>query len=148
MLTMPKRTTYRKWRKGRRVTTHATGHLSYGMYGRVSSDHARRTARQIEATRRTIRYCLARQGTLWVCAFPHRPVTGKPREVRMGGGAGSVKYWATNVRPGTVRFELSGVDARTAHLARSKGAKKLPFATVVTERPRPVLPAASRISGR
>lgn len=58
----------------------------------------------------------------------------------MGGGAGSVKYWATMVRPGSVRFELSGVDSMTAKMARRKGAKKLPFVTAYIERPRPRMP--------
>jgi len=93
------------------------------------------TARQIEACRRSIRHRLARQGKRWINIFPHRPVTGKPREVRMGGGAGSVKYWATLVKPGTVRFEVAGVDPLISTRALESGAHKLPIPVRVIHRP-------------
>jgi large subunit ribosomal protein L16 len=103
--------------------------------GRMAMIEGRLTARQIEATRRAIRHCLSRQGKRWIPVFPHRPVTRKPREVRMGGGAGSVKFWATMVKPGTIRFEVAGVDERTSIKALESGATKLPFPVRVIRRP-------------
>jgi len=126
-LRMPKRTAFRKMAKRGIRKGRGSGLLYHGTMGRVAHEYGRVTARQIEATRRAIRHTLSRQGRLWIRIFPHRPVTAKPTEVRMGGGAGSVKYWATMVKPGTVMFELSGVTDAEGTLALRSGLKKLPI---------------------
>src|SRR5690606_41305860 len=44
------------------------------------------TGQQIEAARVTISRHLKRKGKLWIRVFPHKPITKKPAEVRMGSG--------------------------------------------------------------
>jgi len=68
-------------------------------------------------------------GQVTMKVFPDVPVTKKPREVRMGKGKGSVEYWATKVRPGTVRFEVRDVEKDVARKALACAGKKLPVRT-------------------
>jgi len=70
-----------------------------------------------------------RAGKLWIRVFPHRPVTKKPLEVRMGGGKGGVEFWAADVQPGFVLFELQGVEETLAREAFRLAGHKLPVAT-------------------
>jgi large subunit ribosomal protein L16 len=108
--------------------------LRVGEYGLVSRELARVSARQLEASRRVLRFTLKRRGTVWVNTFPDVPVTAKPLEVRMGKGKGSVEYWAAKVRPGTVLCEVSGVDREMALKALRAYGKKRPMGTRVVER--------------
>jgi large subunit ribosomal protein L16 len=136
MLRLPKRYSYRKVAKRGRIKGFGSGMLIRGDRGLVSASFGRRSARQLEAARRAIRHHLARQGQLWILSFPQRPITAKPAEVRMGGGVGSISYWAAYVKPGTVRFELRGVERSIGEHALRSGAKKLPFSSVRVERER------------
>ncbi len=137
---MPKRTAFRKMAKRGVRKGRGTGSLTHGSIGRISQTYGRISARQIEASRRAIRHTLNRQGMLWIRVFPHRPVTAKPSEVRMGGGTGSVKYWATMVKPGTVLFELTGVSEALGTLALASGSKKLPIHCGVITRQNVLMP--------
>jgi len=61
-------------------------------------------------------------------------VTSKPTEVRMGKGKGSVDFWAANVKPGRIMFEIDGVDDSVAKEALRLAAMKLPIKTRVVIR--------------
>jgi large subunit ribosomal protein L16 len=142
MLRQPQRTPYRKLSKGGQVKGRGNSHLVHGMRGLYTLENARVTARQREASRRSIRHALARQGTLWIRVFPNRPVTAKPEEVRMGGGTGSVKYWARVMKKGTMRFELDYPtyrrDPQLGISALKAGSIKLPMATAILTRTLPL----------
>ena len=58
--------------------------------------------------------------------FPHKPITKKPAETRMGSGKGSVEYWVAVVKPGRVMFEMSGVSEEVAREALRLASHKLP----------------------
>jgi large subunit ribosomal protein L16 len=134
MLRRPKRTKHRKVFKG--VTKGRTQMnpgtltpLTQGEYGLRARERGRITARQLEAARRTRRHHRNRTGEVRMKVFPDQPVTKKPREVRMGKGKGNVEYWATRVRPGTRRFEVTQVDEDLARKALACAGKKLPIRT-------------------
>jgi large subunit ribosomal protein L16 len=61
--------------------------------------------------------------------FPHKPVTKKPAETRMGTGKGEPEFWCAVVKPGTVLYELGGVPQEKAVLAFNRAAHKLPIRT-------------------
>jgi large subunit ribosomal protein L16 len=126
----PKRTKFRKAHKGR-IHGLAKGgfSLSFGGFGLKALEPERVTARQIEAARRAITRHMKRQGRVWIRIFPDTPVTGKPVEVRMGKGKGSVDYWACKVKPGRIMFEIDGVSEEIAREALRLGAMKLPIKT-------------------
>ena len=108
--------------------------MSFGSFGLKAIEPARITAAQIEAARRTITRCMKRIGKVWIRIYPDLPVTQKPAEVRMGSGKGSVEYWACRVYPGTIMFEMDGVDESVAREALSLAAAKLPVATKIVVR--------------
>ena len=126
----PANTKHRKQFKGR-IHGHAKGNyeLTFGFYGLKALEPERITSRQIEAARRTISRYLKRTGRLWIRIFPDVPVTSKPAEVRMGKGKGNIDRWVVRVKPGTIMFEVDGVDKQLAKEAFALAAAKLPIKT-------------------
>ena len=70
-----------------------------------------------------------RKGKVWINIFPHKPITTKPAEVRMGSGKGAVEYYVAVVKPGRIMFEISGVSEEVAREAFRKAGHKLPIST-------------------
>ena len=90
----PARTKYRKSMKGSRAGNAKRGNtLAFGEFGLQSLSRGPMTGQQIEAARVTIARHLKRKGKLWIRVFPHKPVTKKPAEVRMGQGKGPVEFY-------------------------------------------------------
>ncbi|HXH02835.1 MAG TPA: 50S ribosomal protein L16 [Candidatus Competibacteraceae bacterium] len=131
----PKRTKFRKQRKGRNRGVATSGNkVSFGEYGLKSAGRGRITARQIEAARRAINRYVKRGGKLWIRIFPDVPITQKPLEVRMGSGKGNVEYWVAKVQPGRMLYEIEGVSEEVAREAFRLAAAKLPVQTVFVNR--------------
>ncbi len=131
----PKRTKFRKQRKGRNRGLATSGNqVSFGEYGLKCTTRGRITARQIEAARRVISRRVKRGGKLWIRIFPDVPITKKPLEVRQGKGKGSVEYWVAKVQPGRVLYEMEGVPEEVAREAFRKAGAKLPVRTVFVAR--------------
>lgn len=131
----PKRTKYRKQQKGRNRGLATRGNrVSFGDFGLRATARGRITARQIEAARRAMTRCIKRGGKIWIRIFPDKPITKKPLEVRQGKGKGSVEYWVAEVKPGTMLFEMEGVDRELAEQAFLLAARKLPMKAVFVER--------------
>ena len=72
---------------------------------------------------------MQRKGKVWINIFPHKPITTKPAEVRMGSGKGAVEYYVAVVKPGRIMFEISGVSEEVAREAFRKAGHKLPIST-------------------
>ena len=124
----PARTKYRKSMKGSRAGNAKRGNtLAFGEFGLQSLTRGPMTGQQIEAARVTISRHLKRKGKLWIRVFPHKPVTKKPAEVRMGQGKGPVEFYVAVIKPGAVLFELAGVPLTTAKEAFRLADAKLPF---------------------
>jgi large subunit ribosomal protein L16 len=130
MLAQPKKTKYRKVQKGRNRGIATSGNrVSFGEYGLKAVGRGRLTARQIEAARRAMTRFIKRGGKIWIRAFPDKPITKKPLEVRQGKGKGNVEYWVMEVKPGHVLYEMDGVPKEVAQEAFALAAAKLPFRT-------------------
>ena len=131
----PKRLKFRKVMKGRnRGLSERGSAVSFGKIALKATERGRITARQIEAARRTMTRHVKRGGKIWIRVFPDKPITGKPLEVRMGKGKGSVEYWVCQIKPGKVLFEMSGVPDELATEAFNLAAAKLPLATTIVKR--------------
>ncbi len=127
---MPSKVKYRKSQRGRmRGTARRGAELSFGEFGLQALEPCWLTARQIEAGRITITRHMKRRGKLWVRAFPWKPVTKKPTEVRMGKGKGDPEFWVDVIRPGRIIFELEGISDSVAREAMRLAAHKLPIRT-------------------
>lgn len=127
---MPKRVKYRKQHRGRRTGKAWRGSkISFGQYGLKTLDDAWLTSRQIEAARIAMTRYIRRGGKIWIRIFPHKPVTKKPAETRMGSGKGAPELWVAVVKPGRILFEMEGVNEETAREAMRLAAHKLPVKT-------------------
>ena len=135
MAMMPKRTKHRKVHKGRvRGSATRRNTVAFGDYGLQSLDAGSITARQIEACRVAANRATGGAAKIWIRIFPHKPVTSKPAETRMGKGKGDVDFWCAVVKPGTVMFEIGGVPEDKAKLAFKRMAHKLPIKVKMTHR--------------
>lgn len=103
--------------------------IDFGEYGLVALEPKWITNRQIEAARIAMTRKIKRGGKVWIRIFPDMPYTKKPAETRMGKGKGNPEYWVAVVRPGTVMFEMAGVDSELAKEAMQLAGQKLPIKT-------------------
>ena len=95
---MPKRVKRRRVQRGRLKGKETRGtEVTYGDYGLVALDPCWITSNQIEAARIAMTRYIKRGGQVWIKIFPHKPVTEKPAETRMGSGKGSPEYWVAVV---------------------------------------------------
>ncbi len=125
---MPKRVKYRRHHRGRMKGKAKGGSsVSQGEYGLQALEPGWITSRQIEAARVALTRKIRRGGKVWINIFPHKPVTAKPAETRMGSGKGAPEYWVAVVKPGRVMFEISGVSEELAREASRVAAHKLPI---------------------
>jgi len=123
----PKRTKYRKQQRGKiKGKAQRGAAINFGQYGLKSLEAGWITARQIEAARIAMTRHIKRGGKVWIRIFPHKPITQKPAETRMGKGKGSPEYWVAVVKPGLILFELEGVSLDIAKEAIRLAAQKLP----------------------
>lgn len=131
---MPKRVKYRKWQRGR-VRGNATrgNRVAFGDFGLQALEWGWLSARCIEAGR-VAAVRAAGEGKLWIRVFPHKPVTAKPLEVRMGSGKGDVDRWCAVVKPGTILFEIGGTSAKQARIAMNRVSHKMPMKCRLVER--------------
>ncbi|MBN2657921.1 MAG: 50S ribosomal protein L16 [Spirochaetales bacterium] len=124
----PKKTKYRKRMRGVMKGEATRGNkVSFGEFGLVSLETKWITARQIEAARIAMTRHIKRGGKVWIRVFPDIPWTKKPAEVRMGKGKGAPEKWVAAVKPGTVMFEIAGVDQELARRAMELAGSKLPI---------------------
>ncbi len=127
MRLMPKRVKFRKTQRGQIKGNATRGNtVCFGDYGLQSMEHAMITAQQLEAGRIAATHFVAREGKLVIRVFPHKPVTSKPIETRMGKGKGEPELWVAVVKPGTVLYEMGGVPEDIARQAFNRIAYKMP----------------------
>lgn len=125
---MPKRVKRRRQHRGRMTGKANRGNVvAYGEYGLMAMEPSWITSNQIEAARIAMTRYVKRGGKVWVDIFPHKPVTKKPAETRMGSGKGSPEYWVAVVKPGRIMFEMAGVSEEVAREALRLASHKLPI---------------------
>lgn len=131
----PKRIKHRKVHIGKLSVKASRGtQLSFGNFGIRALESRMLTARQIESARRTMTRFIQRGGKIWIRIFPDKPITAKPPEVGMGGGAGALKEFVAAVDAGRVLFEMDGVTEKVAREAFRLAGHKLPIKTKFIKR--------------
>ena len=125
---------YRKPQKGR-MTGLAKGgdYVAFGTHGLKALEAGWITSRQIEAVRITISRRVRKVGKMWIRIFPHKSITKKPAETRMGKGKGSINHWVCPVKKGQILFELNGIPAQLAAQAAQLAQQKLCLKTQFIE---------------
>ena len=125
---IPKRVKYRRVHRGRMKGKALRGNtVNQGDYGLVAVEPGWIKSNQIEAARVAMTRYIKRGGNVWVKIFPHKPVTKKPAETRMGSGKGSPEFWVAVVKPGRVMFEIGGVSEEDAKEALRLASYKMPI---------------------
>ena len=127
MALMPKRVKHRKSQRGKMkgVATRCN-YVAFGEYGLQVLEASWITGKNIEAGRVAATHFLRREGKVYIRIFPHKPVSSKPLETRMGKGKGEPDFWVARVRPGQVCFEIGGVPEEVAKEAMQRVAHKMP----------------------
>ncbi len=124
---MPKRIKFRKQMRGRLKGNATRGNfVAFGEFGLQALEVHWVSARQIEAGRIAAQHFLRRQGQVFIRVFPDKPISKKPLETRMGKGKADTDYWATRVKPGTMLYEIAGVEENIAKQALARVAHKMP----------------------
>lgn len=135
----PKKVKFRKWQTGRKnpkknlVATRGVK-LYFGSFGLKSEAVGRITSNQIEAARKVMTKTGGKTGRVWIRIFPDRPYTAKPAEVGMGKGKGAPKGYVAQVLPGTMLFEIDGVEDVVAKDALRKAGSKISVKTKIISR--------------
>ena len=128
MAMMPKRVKHRKSQRGKMKGNATRGnYVAFGEYGLQSLATHWITARHIEAGRVAATHFLHREGKVYIRIFPDKPVSAKPLETRMGKGKGEPEFWVARVRPGTILFEIGGVEEEVAKQALVRVSHKMPI---------------------
>lgn len=132
---MPKRVLHRKVQRGkRRGKPYRGSRINFGEFGLQAVECGWITSRQIEAARVAMTRYVRRGGKVWIKIFPHKPISKKPAETRMGSGKGPPEFWVAVVKSGRVLYELSGVAEAEAREAMRRAAHKLPVKTKFVSR--------------
>lgn len=126
---------FRKVQKGSNAgLTKRRQFVEFGDFGMKALERGRITANQLEACRVAINRSLGRKGEIHIRIFPHKPITKKPLETRMGKGKGSVDHYVALVAPGAVLIEVGSVAMEDAQKALRLAAAKLPISTKFVRR--------------
>ena len=133
---LPKRTKFRKMHRGRlKGVATRSNKVVFGEYGLQALEPTWITSRQIEATRRSITRYVRKTGKIWIRIFPDKSVTERAAESRMGAGKGALAYWVAVVKPGTILFEINGLNKEMSLKVLKTASYKLPIKTKIVARP-------------
>jgi large subunit ribosomal protein L16 len=127
MALMPKRVKHRKSQRGR-IKGEATrgNRVVFGDFGLQTLQGGWIRATTIEAGRIAAQQYIRGEGRLYVRVFPHKSITARPLETRMGKGKGEPAAWVAVVREGTILYELGGVTEEQAKVCFARLAHKMP----------------------
>jgi large subunit ribosomal protein L16 len=126
----PKKRKFRKDFRGKMGGVASTNNkVAFGEYGLKSMANGWINAREIEAARRAMVGHIKRKGKVWIKIFPHKPYTLKSTNSKMIGGKGAVEGYVAVVQPGTILFEMGGVNEEIAREALRLAAFKLSVKT-------------------
>jgi large subunit ribosomal protein L16 len=124
---MPKRVKHRKSQRGRIKGKATRGNrVSFGDFGLQAMQGGWIKATTIESGRIAAQQYIRGEGRLYIRIFPHKSVTARPLETRMGKGKGEPDHWVAVIKEGTVLFELAGVTEEQAKLCFARLAHKMP----------------------
>ena len=127
MALMPKRVKHRKSQRGR-IKGEATrgNRVVFGDFGLQATQGGWIKAQTIESGRIAAQQYVRGEGRLYIRIFPHKSITARPLETRMGTGKGEPEHWVAVIKEGTMLFELGGVSEQQAKLCFARLAHKMP----------------------
>ncbi len=131
----PKRIRWRKVQKGRNRGKASRGcDVSFGNWGLQATSPGRLNSAQIESARIAMTRHMKRGAKIWIRVFPHKPVSKKPAETRMGKGKGGPDHWVAVIKPGHMLYEIQSDDAQLVREAFTLAGHKLPLSWQIVKR--------------
>src|SRR5688500_13550208 len=113
MALMPKRVKHRKNQRGRIKGEAQRGNrVVFGDFGLQALQGGWIKAQTIESGRIAAQQYVRGEGRLYIRIFPHKSITSRPLETRMGKGKGEPEHWVAVAKEGTVLDELGGATAQ------------------------------------
>ena len=135
MVLLPRKVKYRQAQKGKIRGIATSGNkVHFGEYGLKAIENGLIRSNHIEACRVVVARKMKGAGKLWINIFPHKPVSKKPAETRMGKGKGDLDHWVAVIKRGRVLFEISGVPEDFAKMVLRLVSFKLPVKTKFVSR--------------
>ena len=132
---MPKRVKRRRVHRGRMKGVATRGNkLAYGEFGLVATEPCWLKANQIEAARIALTRYTKRTGKVWIKVFPHKPITKKPADTRMGSGKGAQVGHVAVVKRDRVIIEVSGPSEEICLEGLRLASHKLPCKTRIVRK--------------
>ena len=109
--------------------------IFFGEYAIQSCTKGILSYNQMDAVRKIINKNIKGVGKLWVRFWPTVSRTKKPLEMRMGKGKGNVEFWISQVKAGTILFEINKL-ILTTEIKKSLflAMKKLPLKSKLIQR--------------
>lgn len=89
------------------------------------------TARQLEATRKSISRRLKLISKFFFYVFPDLPFTTKSTGMRMGGGKGELKDWRCKFRSGTALIKFKQSNLKTKSILKALHFNKFNFTVLI-----------------
>jgi large subunit ribosomal protein L16 len=128
----PKKLKFRKHHRGkmRGKATRGT-RITFGQFGIRALEQGWIRARQIESGRRVLTRYVRRNGKLWICVYPDKPITFRAAESRMGAGKGTVEEYVAVVKTNKILYEITGLTKTRAKKALTIASHKMPIKTKV-----------------
>jgi large subunit ribosomal protein L16 len=128
----PKKLKFRKHHRGkmRGKATRGT-RMTFGQFGIRALEQGWIRARQIESGRRVLTRYVRRNGKLWICVYPDKPITFRAAESRMGAGKGTVEEYVAVVKTNKILYEITGLTKTRAKKALTIASHKMPIKTKV-----------------
>lgn len=108
--------------------------LNFGFYGLQALSRGYITNSQIKAAKRVVTKLIKRNLQLWIKVFPDKSITARSPESRMGSGKGSIKYWVSPIKPGTILMELKTNNKLDGINALKAASYKLSIKTLIIEK--------------
>ena len=133
---IPNKLKFKKYQKGKNfnIISKPTSFIQNKRLGVIclkALESSRLSSTQLQATFKSIRKLIKKNGKIIFKTFPHNPITKKPLEVRMGKGKGPVNSWISKVSVGSVLCEIQSKKVSLVKKALLYTQIKLPFKTKI-----------------
>lgn len=139
MMLQPRKFKYKTRQKKRRAYSPITTKLVYGDCGLVLERPYRVSAKKIFRLKLFLKRSAKKSSRtgrrFWVSAFPHLPLSRKPKGMRMGKGSGKLSTWYTQIRSGVTIIEFKNLRYGRSRYFFKQISHKFPIPVIFSLKP-------------
>lgn len=134
-MTQPKKTKFKKTQKGKnfRLITQSYffNRIQFGSILLRATSGGILTSKHYDMIKSGLQKLLKKQGKILMLFYPHKPISKKPLEVRMGKGKGAVNFWGSRIGYGQDLCKILLNNVSVGEKALSIVKQKLPLETKI-----------------